>query len=265
MAKRRTLCSVTRIWSSSAFASIRDLCRRHPAPDPRMRNRAGSAAARKLTVQRAVPEQSGSLRRSATALARDRQASQSVGVEQGACPMKRAACRFLSAAPRRAAGAFVMAAAMAPGVGVMSSAAPAEDLGKATSSQLDASRLTYARLYCTSDNESHFGEATAELIKQDFAPPAASINIGGNRPASSVFFAGFEAHWGAADLANRLYHPTPAVQLLTVVGGLFSITTTDGATRQLRPGDVVHLEDVAPCKGHITVVGDTTGFLVFAR
>jgi hypothetical protein len=28
---------------------------------------------------------------------------------------------------------------------------------------------------------------------------------------------------------------------------------------------VVHLEDVAPCKGHITVVGDTTGFLVFAR
>ncbi|MGA8582881.1 MAG: hypothetical protein WB715_03405 [Roseiarcus sp.] len=80
-----------------------------------------------------------------------------------------------------------------------------------------------------------------------------------------MFFAGFEAHWGAADLVNHLYHPTPAVQLLTVVQGVFSITTTDGASRQLHAGDVVHLEDVAPCKGHITVVGDTTGFLVFAR
>jgi len=64
---------------------------------------------------------------------------------------------------------------------------------------------------------------------------------------------------------NHLYHPTPAVQLLTVVRGVFSITTTDGELRQLHPGDVVHLEDVAPCKGHITVVGDTTEFLVFAR
>jgi uncharacterized cupin superfamily protein len=50
-----------------------------------------------------------------------------------------------------------------------------------------------------------------------------------------------------------------------VVRGIFSITTTDGELRQLHAGDVVHLEDVAPCKGHITVVGDTTGFLVFAR
>jgi hypothetical protein len=80
-----------------------------------------------------------------------------------------------------------------------------------------------------------------------------------------VFFAGFEAHWGTADLVSHLYHPTPAVQLLTVVEGVFSITTTDGETRQLHAGDVVHLEDIAPCKGHITVVGDTTGFLVFAR
>ena len=179
--------------------------------------------------------------------------------------MNRAACRFWSAAPRSAWGAFLMAAGVAIGVGAINSVALAEDLGKATSSQLDASRLTYARLYCTPDNESHFGEVTTELSKQDFAPPASSIYIGGNRSASSVFFAGFEAHWGAADLANRLYHPTPAVQLLTVVEGQFSITTTDGATRQLHAGDVVHLEDVSPCGGHITVVGDTTGFLVFAR
>jgi hypothetical protein len=163
-------------------------------------------------------------------------------------------------------GAPMMAAvAIALSIGLMSSTAPAEDIGKATSSQLDASRLTYSRLYCTSDNESHFGELRAELIKQNFAPPAAPIYIGGNRPASSVLFGGFEAHWGAADLVNHLYHPTPAVQLITVVEGVFSITTTDGDTRQLHAGDMVQLEDVAPCRGHITVVGDTTGFLAFTR
>ena len=160
---------------------------------------------------------------------------------------------------------MMISAVIALSISFVSSTARAEDIGNATSSKLDASHLTYARLYCTPDNESHFGEVTAELSKQDFAPPASSIYIGGNRSASSVFFAGFEAHWGAADLANRLYHPTPAVQLLTVVEGQFSITTTDGATRQLHAGDVVHLEDVSPCRGHITVVGDTTGFLVFAR
>ena len=161
--------------------------------------------------------------------------------------------------------AAIMLARIAFSTAVINSAALAEDLGTATLPQLDPSHLTYARLYCTPDNESHFAELTAELAKQNFAPPAASINIGGNQPASSVFFAGFEPRWGSGDLAKHLYHPTPAVQMLTVVQGVFSITTTDGQTRQLHPGGVVHLEDVAPCKGHITVVGDTTGFLVFAR
>ena len=160
---------------------------------------------------------------------------------------------------------IVRLAAFALAIGAASSTAGAEDIGKATSSQLDASRFIYTRLYCTPDNESHFGELTVNLASQNFAPPAAPLHIGGNQKASSLFFAGFEAHWGAADLTNHLYHPTPAVQSFTVAKGVFSITTTDGETRQLRAGAVVRLEDVAPCKGHITVVGDTTGFLLFAR
>ena len=160
---------------------------------------------------------------------------------------------------------ITISAAVALGVSVTSSTAGAEDIGKATSSQLDASRFAYARLYCTPDNETHFADLTVELAKQNFAPPAAPIYIGGKQQASSVFLAGVEAHWGAAVLANHLYHPTPAVQFITVVEGIFSITATDGETRQLHAGNVIHLEDVTPCKGHITVVGDTTGFLLFAR
>jgi hypothetical protein len=159
----------------------------------------------------------------------------------------------------------VRSAAVILSIGVASSTTGAEDIRKSTSAQFDASHFTYTRLYCTPDNESHFGELTVNLASQNFAPPASPLHIGGNQQASTLFFGGFEAHWGAADLTNHLYHPTPAVQSFTVAEGVFSITTTDGEMRQLRAGAVVQLEDVAPCKGHITVVGETTGFLLFAR
>ena len=69
------------------------------------------------------------------------------------------------------------------------------------------SRFTYAVLYCTPDGSSHFRDVTVELPKLDFAPPAAPIHIGGQVPASSVFFGGFEAGWGVEDLKRRIYHP----------------------------------------------------------
>jgi hypothetical protein len=76
---------------------------------------------------------------------------------------------------------------------------------------------------------------------------------------------GFDPKWGAQDLENRLNHPTPAIQFGIVLQGIFSITTTDGETRRLPPGSVFRLEDTSPCKGHITVVGDQPGFLMFVR
>ena len=158
---------------------------------------------------------------------------------------------------RRQVGALMISSVVAVGVSIISSTAKAED---------DGSRFTYVRVHCTPDNQSiTFTDVTVELAKEDFAPPAAPLAIGGNRPTSRAFIAGFEAHWGAVDLNTHLNHPTPAVQLFTVVGGVFSITVTDGETRQLHPGDVVQLEDTTPCKGHITVVGDKPGFLLFAR
>ncbi len=129
----------------------------------------------------------------------------------------------------------------------------------------DPSRLTYARLYCTPDGNSHFDTVTVELPKVDFAPPAAPINIGGHVPASTAFFGGFEAGWGKRDLENRLYHPAPAAQFIVVLDGVFSITATDGETRTFRPGDVFRVEDTPPCKGHITVVGDKPGYFLFTR
>ena len=83
---------------------------------------------------------------------------------------------------RRQVGALMV---VALGVGVISSTAKAED---------DASRYTYVRLHFTPDNQSHFTDVTIELAKENFAPPAAPIAIGGNKPTSRSFIAGFEAH-----------------------------------------------------------------------
>jgi hypothetical protein len=129
----------------------------------------------------------------------------------------------------------------------------------------DPSRFTYARLYCTADGETHFQDETLDLRKMNFAPPASPIYIGSNLTGAGAFVGGFGQGWGADDLQNRLNHPTPAVQFIIVLRGAFSITVTDGETRQFHTGEVLRLEDISPCKGHITVVGDQPGFLMFAR
>jgi hypothetical protein len=113
-----------------------------------------------------------------------------------------------------------MTAVLTLAVGALSSTAGAEEASTKIQSQNDASKFAYVRLYCSPDHETHFADLTAELAEQNFAPPAAPIYIGGNQPSSSVFFAGFGPHWGAADLVNHLYHPTPAIQFLAVVQGV---------------------------------------------
>ncbi len=127
------------------------------------------------------------------------------------------------------------------------------------------SRLTYARLYCTPDGNSHWTDVNVALRKIDFAPPAAPIHIADSVPASSTFFGGFEARWGASDKQTGVYHPAPAAQFIVVLDGVFSIIASDGEQREFRPGDVFRVEDTAPCKGHITIVGDKPGFFLFAR
>lgn len=116
----------------------------------------------------------------------------------------------------------------------------------------DASVVTWTRLYCTADNESHFETRSATLEKLNFAPPASPIFIGGGGPATKVVFGGFEENWGAADVRSGKTHPTPVVQWITVLAGKMVLKTTDGNSKVVGPGDIIHLEDVAPCRGHIT-------------
>ena len=126
------------------------------------------------------------------------------------------------------------------------------------------SRFTYTRLFCTPDNESHFETVTIDLAKVDAVPPAPPLFVN-TTPASRTVFAGFDAHWGAQDLQARKFRPAPSAQFVVYLQGVMSITTTDGETRHFRPGDVLRVEDTAPCKGHISVVGEKPAFTMISR
>ena len=139
-------------------------------------------------------------------------------------------------------------------VAVMALAGCGTAIQQSTTQVQAPSRFSYARIYCTPDNESHFETVTSDLAKVDAAPPAQPFYAKGHS-ATRVAFAAFEAGWGAQDEKAKKYHPAPAPQYVIYLSGQMSVTTSDGQSRQFIGGDVLRVEDVAPCKGHISVVG----------
>ncbi len=130
----------------------------------------------------------------------------------------------------------------------------------------DASVFTWAQVYCTADQDSHIATRSVALQKTAFAPPASPLYIGGGGAVTMTFFGGFEPDWGARDVEQNVNHPAPAVQWLTILTGKIFLKTSDGNSRVFRAGDVMHLEDTAPCRGHISHnMTSEAVFVQFAR
>lgn len=99
------------------------------------------------------------------------------------------------------------------------------------SRSIHPTRFTYPRLYCTPDGTSHFEEVTVDLCETNFAPPAAPVYIGGNVPASSGSFGGFDAGWGALILfihepPRRNGIATLSAHVAAVVRNCFKLNST---------------------------------------
>lgn len=128
----------------------------------------------------------------------------------------------------------------------------------------DISKFSYARIHCSPDNESHFEIATVEMAKVDAVPPALPFHAKASQ-ASRLAFSSFDAGWGSEDLKARKFHAAPNAQYVVYLEGEMSITTSDGETRRFKPGDVLRVDDTAPCKGHISVVGDRPSYTMVVR
>ena len=112
-------------------------------------------------------------------------------------------------------------------------------------------QASYVRFFADEDGETHIEDVTVGLELRDFAPPADPVNIAPFLQASGTLWFGADPGWDGA-----AFHPTPQRQIFCVVRGQIEGTTSDGAVRQLGPGEVVLLDDTEG-KGHSTrVIGD---------
>ena len=112
--------------------------------------------------------------------------------------------------------------------------------------------MRYTRLFNDVEGGSHFEELSVPFEVRDFAPPTAPVLIAPFLDTAHGFFFRADPSW-----AGDVPHPSPQRQVFCVLAGAVEATTSDGASRILRPGDVVVVDDTEGV-GHSTrVVGDT--------
>lgn len=113
--------------------------------------------------------------------------------------------------------------------------------------------VQYFHLYSDEEGESHWRDVDVTLEERTFAPPAQAIEISEMRPSTGMLFLRLHAGW------NEPVHPTPIRQTLICRAGRVRVTASDGATREIGPGDVWTMEDVGG-KGHHTAVVSVEDF-----
>lgn len=112
-----------------------------------------------------------------------------------------------------------------------------------------AGALTFTHIFADDAGESHMARRQLPLASAAFAPPAPPLEVSASQAAS-----GFEALRFPADWCGG-WHRSPHRQWGFLLAGAVTVTTSDGATCELRAGAAVLLEDVHG-KGHLTRVLD---------
>jgi hypothetical protein len=107
--------------------------------------------------------------------------------------------------------------------------------------------MHYCHLFSDDTGESRWRDVDVSLEERSFAPPAKAIEISDSDPATAMLFLRLRAGW------DEPIHPTPIPQTLMCLRGTVRVTASDGATRDVGPGDVWRMEDTHG-KGHHTRV-----------
>ena len=118
--------------------------------------------------------------------------------------------------------------------------------------------MKFVRIFSDRQGESHFEDGELQLADTDFAPPAPPFLVSAPFAASGSLFASMPAAWSAD------WHPTPRRQFWCQLSGELEVEVSDGSKRNMEPGSIVLVEDVAG-RGHRTrVVGNSavTGLFV---
>lgn len=105
--------------------------------------------------------------------------------------------------------------------------------------------MRLVHVWADAGGETHVRDALVPLREGDGSAGAIGA-LSGLVPATGVRFRRTPADY-AFD-----WHCAPARQFIICLDAGAHVTTSDGAEREVRAGDVLFVEDVAPCKGHKT-------------
>ncbi|WP_116131862.1 cupin domain-containing protein [Tropicimonas sp. IMCC34043] len=109
--------------------------------------------------------------------------------------------------------------------------------------------MTLEYLHLTEDDAgvSHFNVGQIAMRKGDFAPPAPPMMLSDYEPSRALVFLTLPAGWVGDQ------HPSPARQVAFCLAGRMRIEAGDGEVREIGPGGIWRMEDVAGA-GHISSV-----------
>jgi hypothetical protein len=103
--------------------------------------------------------------------------------------------------------------------------------------------MKYLRLYAGENGESHVEEMQATFDTQQYAPPAPEFGISAAEDTARFVFVNFPAEWTSE------LHRSPRRQVFVMLSGHLVGEASDGAVIDLRPGDVLLMEDTSG-RGH---------------
>ncbi|SHH95312.1 cupin domain-containing protein [Marivita hallyeonensis] len=110
--------------------------------------------------------------------------------------------------------------------------------------------MQYHHLFADTDGESHWDDVDIALQERVFAPPAKDIEISDGTPVTSQLFLRLRSGW------DEPIHPTPVKQMLICLRGRVAVTASNGARREIGPGDLWLMEDKHGKGHHTRVISD---------
>ena len=112
------------------------------------------------------------------------------------------------------------------------------------------------RVYADEKGESHFSEMEIAMSESQLVP-GHTIQRSSPTAAAHIQFLTFPAG------VSNDWHPAPARQFVISLDRTFEIETSDGQRRQVRPSNVIFVEDTWG-KGHKTrSLGERAGTMIF--
>ena len=110
---------------------------------------------------------------------------------------------------------------------------------------VDPQTLKYHRFYSNASGESHLDEVEVKESLAEAAPPTPPLLVSAFNPAYQWgFFSTPEGWFGD-------WHPAPARQFMILLSGSVDVMVSDGSVLQMKPSDIVLLEDTWG-KGHMS-------------